>query len=101
MNYASLFCGAGIADMALPIPQAVVDFDPWGLLAYRLNHAPGTTLVQADLSIAPTKEVVDRMELRGDLDVLTAGSACQGFSVARGIDRPRHALLRALYYRVF
>lgn len=93
-NFLSLFCGCGGFDLGFIQAGftcvAAFDNDPIAVEAHRLNLGPQVfehDLTKGCFSFGPY----------GEIDVVLAGSPCQGFSTAgrRRIDDPRNDLLLA------
>ncbi len=91
-RFASLFSGCGGLDLGFVQAgyrgELAVDIDASALAVHKLNIA--SPVLQADL----TNSVLPREKFQS-LDVLLAGSPCQGFSTAgkRDINDPRNQLL--------
>ncbi|MBE3144322.1 MAG: DNA cytosine methyltransferase [Planctomycetes bacterium] len=100
-----LFAGAG--GMALGIQQAgldvvaLVERDPWCIATLKANQAkafPRAKIIQTDIATLTGDWLLNEVGLeKGQLDVLSGGPPCQGFSFAnnanRSIDDPRSKMV--------
>jgi DNA (cytosine-5)-methyltransferase 1 len=93
LTYASLFCGCGGFDLGFELSGfkciAAFDIDPIAVAVHRINLKSPAQV--CDLS----KEDVPFHYAIKNLDVIIAGTPCQGFSTAgkRNYDDPRNRLL--------
>lgn len=98
-----LFAGAG--GMALGLSQAgidvvgLVEIDKFCLatLAANRNKAfPRARIIRADISKVTGKEILESARVQGELDLLTGGPPCQGFTWSnrkRSINDPRSQMM--------
>ena len=100
-----LFAGAG--GMALGLSQAgikvvaAVERDKWCVQTLEANKAkafPGMKIIQDDIATLSGESLLKKVGMgRGELDILSGGPPCQGFSFAntkRSLNDPRSQMMR-------
>ena len=93
---------AGIGGLALGAKQAGVEtlaaFDIWDDAVKTYNHNLGNHAYVADLTQISPEDILDEAGCRvGDIDILSGGPPCQGFSTVgkRDIDDKRNMLFKS------
>lgn len=94
-----LFCGAGGITSGLKKSGITSilgnDIEESACITFKINN-PEVKVLCSDISKAETKEIINRLGKINDVDIISGGPPCQGFSMAgfRDIKDPRNQLFR-------